>query len=135
VNGPAIFLAALALAGQPQGDPGARIAQSAAAAQALQGPLDGTWILVDGKGRARFIFQIVDPAIPGEPVQAAWREAAGGGPGAATARRRPDGRLVLGFAAEGQRAQVALRHRGGAWRGTLRLAGAVTSVTLRRGPP
>ena len=135
MSGPAIFLAALTLASQPQGDPGARIAQSVAAAQALQGPLDGTWILADGKGRARFIFQIVDPANPGEPLQAAWREAAGGGLGAVTALRRSDSALLMAFAAGGQRAEVALRHRGGAWRGRLRLAGAVTRVSLRRSAP
>ena len=136
MSGPAIILAALALAGQPDGELGARIAQSAAAAQALQGPLDGNWVLADRKGRERFVLQIVDRAGGGGPLQAAWREAADTGEmGPVAMLQRSDGRLAMAFAVRGQRARIALSSRGGTWRGALRLAGAVTTVTLRRSPP
>jgi hypothetical protein len=136
VSWPPVILAALALAGQPQGQLGGRIAQSAAAAQRLQGPLDGTWVLEGPDGRARFILQVVDPAGQDEPLQAAWREAVGGDLGAVSTVRRSGGRLLLAFEVGGQRAQVRLRRRpDGEWRGALRLAGAVTAVSLHHGAP
>jgi hypothetical protein len=136
VNGLPIILAALALGGQPQGERGVRIAQSATAAQALQGPLDGTWVLVDGAGRPRFALQIVDPAGWDEPLQAAWREADGDVLGAVSTVRRSRERLSLVFEVAGQQAQVRLRRsRGGIWRGNLRLSSAVTAVSLRHGAP
>ncbi len=55
----------------------ARMKASAAAAQALQGPWDGTWVLTDARGRRLLVFQITDPA-DGGPLAGAWREAAGG---------------------------------------------------------
>ncbi len=120
MSGPAIILAALALAGQPDGELGARIAQSAAAAQALQGPLDGNWVLADRKGRERFVLQIVDRAGGGGPLQAAWREAADTGEMGPVAmlQRSRSVRAVrdLEHVADDrgvQRARIALSSRGG----------------------
>ena len=79
----AILLASLAaplmaLAAQPDGDVGARIAGSAVAAQSLQGPLDGTWALTDGKRHTLFVFQLVDPASGDGELQGGRRGAVGG---------------------------------------------------------
>jgi hypothetical protein len=130
------MLAALALASQRENELGARIAQSAAAAQALQGPLDGTWVLDDRAGRAQFVFQIADPASREAPLQAAWREAgAGGAMGPVSTATRSGERLRLGFQVEGRRALVVLSRTGRQWRGTLKFAGTVTPVTLSRDAP
>jgi hypothetical protein len=133
VSGPPVILVALALAGQP--DIGPRIAQSATAAQALQGPLDGTWALIDRDGRARFVLQIVDPASRSGPLQGAWRDKAGA-MGAISTLWRSGGRLSLAFEVGGHQAQVRLQQGGGGtWRGTLRWSGTTTAVSLRRGQP
>ena len=85
------LIAALLLAATTPADPvGARIAASSQAAQALQGPLDGTWVLRDGAGRAVLILQIVDPA-GGGALSAAWRAP---GEGGACAHDVADPRLI-----------------------------------------
>jgi len=70
------ILIALAFAnGSPaksEADFSMRIRESSAAAETLQGPLDGRWILY-AQGRPAFVFQIVDPA-DGGPLQAAWSD-------------------------------------------------------------
>jgi len=104
---------------------GGRIAASAAAAQSLQGPLDGTWTLADGRGRTLFVFQIADPPTGGVALQCAWRDPSGG-LGFATCVRRGR-RLTLRFGAR----EVDLEHRE-AWRGVLREAGRTRAVALRR---
>jgi hypothetical protein len=51
----------------------ARLRASAAAAQSLQGPLDGGWRLNDGEGRLLYRLQIIDPGPNGrEGLGAAW---------------------------------------------------------------
>jgi hypothetical protein len=129
-------LAAL-VAGQAaptQGGIDARIAGSAAAVQGLQGPMDGSWSLIDSAGRVRFLFQIVDPAGGSEDLQAAWREpSADGALGAVSMAHRTGDQMVLDFDVRGAPARVRLRQgHGGMWRGTLRMGGGVTAVRLRR---
>jgi len=109
---------------QPDGDIGARIAGSAVAAQALQGPLDGTWTLEGRQGRTLYGLQIVDP-VTGGALQAAWRR--GETVGVAQAVHRGD-RLTLTFEDHGETVRVVLhpvaasRWRGALIRGRLRLA-------------
>ncbi|WP_199225331.1 hypothetical protein [Caulobacter sp. HMWF025] len=51
-----------------------RIKASVAAAQGLQGPLDGGWTVRDPEGRALYTLQLVDPASGNGPVEGAWRD-------------------------------------------------------------
>ena len=68
-----LLAALILLAGVAGSEPtnlGVRIYQSAAAAQVLQGPLDGTWNLGDRHGMILFRLRIVDTG--GRRLQAAW---------------------------------------------------------------
>jgi hypothetical protein len=99
-----------------------RIEESAAAAQAVQGPLDGAWTLRARAGRVLFVFQMSDPPGSVGPVQGAWRDEAGG-------------MGIVEFIAEGpRRLRIAIDgappftvgRRAGLWRGVLAGHGAVT---------
>jgi hypothetical protein len=121
-------LMALAQAG---GDVGARIAGSAAAAQSLQGPLDGTWTLTDARGRTLFLFQLVDPASGDGALQVAWRR--GETLGVAQAVRRGD-RLSLTLRDHGEFVRVVLHpYAASRWRGALVRGGRRLAVSLTRG--
>jgi hypothetical protein len=111
----------------------ARIAASAAAAQSLQGPLDGTWTLIDERGQRLFVFQIVDPVSRPNDLQVAWRDPTGG-LGVATRARRQGDRLDLDFDVNGHAARLTVR-RGAQdrWRGVLSRADHIAHVTLSRG--
>ena len=130
------FLVALVIAAMPPvTDVGARLRESGAAAQTLQGPLDGTWTLSERRHGALLLFQITDPA-GGGPLEAAWREP--GGAGAAglveTIARRGD-RLSISFARFNGAvlAGLGLRRLGrGVWSGHLVEGGHASPVTLRR---
>jgi hypothetical protein len=115
----------------------ARIKASAAAAQSLQGPWDGSWILRDAQGRALFVFQITDPA-DGGPLAGAWREADGTGSTGwlDSITRRGDG-LDLGFTPAGQSTTTTIRlerRDGRSAAGRMASAGPRRAVTLTRGP-
>ena len=117
----AILLAALAaplvaLAAEPEGEVGSRISGSAAAAQGLQGPLDGTWELTDAHGHALLVFQLVDPASGVGALQAAWRR--GETLGVAQAARRRD-RLSLTLDDHGETVRVVLHLASSHWRGVV----------------
>ncbi len=77
------LVAALALSaaspGNGAGPLEARLRDSAAAAVALQGPLDGAWTLYDARRHQLYRLQISDPPPGSGPLDAAWR-----GPGAST---------------------------------------------------
>jgi hypothetical protein len=124
---PVFVLVALLAAAPASSNVDARIAASAAAAQALQGPLDGTWVLADHKGRALYVLQIVDP--PSGALQAAWRDPAGA-LGVASRVRRSGDHLEMTF--DASRILSLRRDSGGAWRGRLDRAGRPLAVTLRR---
>ena len=136
------LLAAVALAGRgAPGDTGpfaARMRESAAAAEALQGPLDGTWVLADHGGRTRYILQISDPSGTNPHLDAAWRasaDATRAGPVDEIVRRGE--RLRLGFEdqALGGAVTVALHRRNAVtWTGLLAKNGRVSAETLRRQP-
>ncbi|NGM50046.1 hypothetical protein G5B46_10545 [Caulobacter sp. 602-2] len=51
-----------------------RVKGSIAAAQGLQGPLDGGWVLRGAGGVALYSLQIADPAGGYGPVEGAWRD-------------------------------------------------------------
>jgi hypothetical protein len=126
-----LTILALALLASPafaQDVVGVQIAASAAAAQALQGPLDGAWTLFDRRGGMLLTLQIGDPPTRGA-LACAWQDPSGAR-GFADCSRRTGG-LTVRLAGEG----VARLIRQGAnqWRGTLIRAGHTQSITLRRG--
>jgi len=123
----AFVLCVLAAGARGQDAVGGRIAASAASAEGLQGPLDGTWTLTDGRGRTLFIVQIGDPPTGGA-LPCAWRDPNGGlGPANCVRHGR---RLTLRY---GARSVDLERRRSGSWQGVLREPGATRVVTLRRG--
>ncbi len=102
-----LFLAAALAGAEPLTD---RIRESAAAAQALQGPLSGAWVLRGRNGAVRLELS----APPGEETRAsgAWRDGKGRF-GFATAERRGD-RLTLRL---GARLMTFRRRADGRWVG------------------
>jgi hypothetical protein len=140
VIGPVLALAA-ALAAPQAADPvaaafDARMTQSAQAAQALQGPLDGTWLVRDPRGRVLLVLQISDPANEVGPLAAAWRAPTGPGLGLVREITRSAGRLTIALDdASGLAWTIRLTRSssGGIWRGRLkRGANEVFDVTLAR---
>lgn len=139
----ACLFAVLALApavawAQPDaGAVGARIAASFDAAERLQGPLDGSWTLVNGAGRPLYAFQLVDSAGGDEPLEGVWRDLRRppipGDIEMIDSVTRKSGSLTLRFGA-GPTATVRLRQgAGGVWSGVLRDGSGVIAVKLRRG--
>jgi hypothetical protein len=116
-----------------------RIRQSVAAAQGLQGPLDGQWTLYDAGGRVLYVFLFVDPAGGRGPLEGAWRDP-----------RRPRGSddlgvvdnlqhagltLSLNFVPHPGAAGAAIQLQGqadGRWDGQMTEGGAAQKVSLRR---
>ncbi len=130
------FLVALSIAATPPAaDVGARLRESGAAAQALQGPLDGTWTLRDNRGGAPLVLQITDPA-GGGPLEAAWREpGAAGAAGLIETIARRGGRLSISFVRSDGADPVGLtlkRRGAGLWSGDLVEGRLSRPVTLRR---
>jgi hypothetical protein len=134
VIGLALALAvALAAASEPN-DLGSRLSASAAAAQALLGPLDGGWTLSDARGRPLFALQITDPATGATPREGAWRDLAGTGETGPvdTIERRGD-RLSIRFVHGRDAVWIRLRRRGdGAWAGEATDSHRVFQVALHR---
>jgi len=122
-------------------DFGERIGASAAAAQALQGPLDGGWSLVGPGNRTLFVFEFIDPAGGRGPVSGVWRDpnrASGAQDGGLFTQIARSGRtLRLTFSPPGGRGAAIALHRtaGEMWVGRLILEGANYTVRLRRGVP
>lgn len=99
---------------------GERIRQSADQAQALQGPLDGSWRLCGGR-RTLWLLELSDPP-DGAPPAGAWRApAAGGRLGPIDQIRREGPRLSLEFRPEPTALiRIDLRRAGRRiWRGRL----------------
>jgi hypothetical protein len=125
---------ALGVAVAPEAnDLATRLRASATAAQALQGPLDGSWTLAAG-GRARYAFQITDIAGGARPLEGAWRRA-----GAAAAPRsidiiaRQGDRLSIRLIDEGEVVRIRLHRRAeGQWSGELNDNGVVVPAELLR---
>jgi hypothetical protein len=140
---PVLAAAVLALAASPPAPPtpgspvDQRISSSYEAAQALQGELDGAWVLTDLEGRELYRLQIVDPPGPRPRLEAAWRGLTGpasiDASGPADIARPTASALRLGFSRGGSAVRIDLRRGGaGSWSGRLIEQGRVLRVTLRR---
>jgi hypothetical protein len=120
-------------------DFGERIGASAAAAQALQGPLDGAWSLVGPDNRTLFVFEFIDPPGGKGPLNGAWRDPnrpSGAEDGGVFTRiARTERTVRLAFPPPGGRGGGVALHRadGGMWAGRLSLGGIDYAVRLRRG--
>ena len=123
-------LALILAAGAPTPDDlSRRMGQSAAAAQALQGPLDGAWILSDGRGRRLYDLQITDPAGGAVRIGGAWRDGATGRTGVIDAISRRGHRLTLRL----DGTAIGLGRSGGEmWTGHMRADRHPLDVRLRR---
>ncbi|HLZ84105.1 MAG TPA: hypothetical protein VKQ54_11110 [Caulobacteraceae bacterium] len=113
-----------------------RMRDSAAAAQALQGPLDGTWTLWAGK-RPLFVLQITDPAGGAGSPEGAWRRADASAPtGPIDGIARRGDRLTIRFTSGGEVVRVRLSRRAdGTWSGEANENGRERAVALRRSAP
>jgi hypothetical protein len=116
-----------------------RIRDAAAAAQSLQGPLDGGWTLVAASGQALYAFQFVDKPGGQDPPEGVWRDlrrpAGPGDIGPIDSMARGPGTLILSFAAKPGAPAVAIELKSGdsgGWSGQLHEAGATIKVMLRR---
>ncbi len=147
-GGPIIAVAALVSALAPMTAPAqpdidnavdARIRASAAAAQALQGPLDGAWTLVSTAGSPIFALQLVDRPGGQGPVEGVWRDlrrpSMPGDIGMIDQIARGPAALTITLnAAPGQSVVMISLHPdpAGMWSGELREGAGVTQVKLRR---
>jgi hypothetical protein len=116
-----------------------RIRSSAAAAQALQGPLDGAWTLVSAVGAPIFAFQLVDRPGGQGPVEGVWRDlrrvSTPGDIGLIDmVARSPTALTITLSATPGQPTVMISLHPNptGMWSGELREGAATTQVRLRR---
>ena len=129
-------------------DQQASVQAAFAAAEAMQGPLDGLWRLNDAAGHTLFIFDLSDAGGPPAPlaaspdhpgVEGAWRDP--NRPGKADASGFVDsityesGLLLIGFVEVPDQARAKIDlvlGRDGVWRGALNGAGPRQAVTMIR---
>lgn len=117
-----------------------RVKGSIAAAQGLQGPLDGGWILRGADGVALYSLQIADPAGGYGPVEGAWRDLRRPGAVGSTGlidsiERTYDGGAAVRFMPRaGVGSTLALSvSADGAWSGRLTEDGATpTTIAIER---
>jgi hypothetical protein len=116
-----------------------RIRSSTAAAQALQGPLDGGWTLVSAAGTPIFAFQLVDRPGGQGAVEGVWRDlrrtSTPGDIGLIDQIARGPTALTITLAATpGQPTVMISLHPDptGIWSGELREGADTTQVRLRR---
>jgi hypothetical protein len=112
-----------------------RIRDSYAAAQALQGPLDGAWSLCGLDGRPLYDFEIVDPPGPRPRIEAAWRAPMGsdGESGVADVSALGRTSIQIEFKPAAGPARIALRlGRHGDWTGVLVQGAERVGVLLAR---
>ncbi len=118
-----------------------RVRGSIAAAQGLQGPLDGSWTLTDTTGAKLYAFQMVDPGASIGQLEGAWRDLRRGegigGVGVIADIQRGAGLTVRFYPRATDDAVVAdlTPTAGGGWSGKLTDKGAITDVTLVRDGP
>lgn len=126
--------------GQTAGAYDAQVRRDAQAAEALQGPLDGGFLLAGPDGRPLYAFQLVDPGAAGAELEGAWR-------GLARHPRRGDSGFVALIAYDGPRLVLRFEERPGrlvvvtvepgqdsGWRGRMWRLGFTRAVVLRRQP-
>lgn len=117
-----------------------RVKGSIAAAQGLQGPLDGGWLLRGADGTGLYALQIADPAGGYGPVEGAWRDLRRPGAVGSTGlidgiERTYDGGAAVRFMARpGVGATLTARAAGdGGWTGQLVEDGAAPiAVAIER---
>jgi hypothetical protein len=112
-----------------------RMRDSAAAAQALQGPLDGRWTVTDAKGRTLYVLQIADPPHAAAPLSAAWSDPSTGAVGGVDMISHAGDSLRLSFApgpADGTVRLTLRRVRDGTWSGSVTQGGLRRPVRLKR---
>lgn len=124
-----LLLAALLAGPDPAAAFDARIGASAAAAERLQGPLDGAWVVRDRRGRALLRLQIDDPPQDSRPPSGAWQAADGSAMGPIEAIEATHGVLHIRIAPDDR---LVLLRRRGSWRGRMIEAGRASPVTLER---
>lgn len=122
-----------------------RVKGSIAAAQNLQGPLDGGWRIVGKDGGQLYALQIVDKAGGAGELEGAWRDVrrqgAVGSTGLIDDLRRDGGDVVVRFSPRGgQSTTLTLRPSGSErWSGELAENGATQAVSaehiLPQAPP
>ena len=115
-----------------------RIRAAAAAAESLQGPLDGGWTLVSASGKALYAFEFVDKQGGADPPEGVWRDLrrppGPGDIGLIGSMSRGPSSLTISFAAEsGEPVAIELKSgEAGGWSGQLHEAGVTINVILRR---
>lgn len=113
-----------------------RVRGSIAAAQNLQGPLDGQWRIAGPDGTPLYALQIVDKAGGGAPLEGAWRDlrrtGAPGSTGLIDDLQREGEGLSARFSARegGQASILTLSPDGDGWRGQLVEDGASRAVAV-----
>jgi hypothetical protein len=117
-----------------------RVRGSIAAAQGLQGPLDGAWSLTDAAGTKLYAFQMVDPG-GGYGLEGAWRDVRRGGIGDVgvidSVQRSGDALTVRFVPREGAAPVTAQLNQTspGRWSGALTEGSGSADVTLVRDGP
>ena len=107
------------------------------AAQGLQGPLDGGWVLRGPDGRTLYGLQLVDKGTGAILLEGAWRSMKPGQGQVGlvdSISRTATGGVDIRFTPRGAReaSVLQLEPSGSGWSGTLWEAGANRAVTLRR---
>lgn len=114
-----------------------RIRGGSSAAQGLQGPLDGGWVVRGSDGRTLYGLQLVDKGTGGITLEGAWRSLRPGQTQVGlvdTIERTATGGVYIRFTLRGAREPSILQMdpSGGGWSGTLWEAGDTRPVTARR---
>lgn len=109
------------------------------AAQGLQGPLDGGWVLRGADGRTLYGLQLVDKGAGTIALEGAWRSLKQGQPAGQVGlvdviERTGSGGVYIRFTPRGAAEPLILQldPSGAGWAGTLWEAGNTRPVTLRR---
>lgn len=129
----------------PQSPPGdvrsydAAIRASSRAAETLQGPLQGSWVLAGKSGRRLYRIELADHGLGPGTIEGAWRDLRFARPGVhsgllSSVARHGD-RLLLSFdeAGASDPVTVAVSLSGAIWTGRMRRGGRMTQVILKRG--
>lgn len=116
-----------------------RIRGGLSAAQGLQGPLDGGWVLRGADGRTLYGLQLVDKGTGSVVLEGAWRSLKQGQPAGQVGlvdiiERTGAGGVYIRFTPRGAAEPLILQldPAGSGWSGTLWEAGNTRTVTLRR---
>jgi hypothetical protein len=128
-----ILLLAGLLLTAPAPDPSAafdaRMVASASAAEAFQGPLDGAWVVRDGRGQPLLRLEIEDPPPGSGSPTGAWSLADGSTMGAIERIEATRGGVRIQITPD---ERLVLQRLRGRWRGRMVEAGRTSLVILGR---